>query len=86
MVDDYYIEIENGSIKCWKIKNSLQDLYDKKEYNKIIDVLKIERKDFIINKEDKCSICFTEDYNFISSCNHCFCLESLFLFRIIVFV
>jgi len=84
--DDYYIEFEDNiedSIKDYKIRNRLQDLYDNKEYDKIIDKLKIERKDIIINKEDKCSICFTEDYNFLSSCNHCYCLECFLLWKIV---
>ena len=42
--DDYYIEIENNKIKSYKIKNSLQDLFDNKEYDKIIDKLKIQKK------------------------------------------
>ena len=80
--DSYYIEIEDEKIKSWEIKNVLEDLYDKKEYNKIIDKLKIQRKEIIINKEDKCCICFIEDYNFLSSCNHCFCLDCFLMWKI----
>ena len=80
--DDYYIEIKDSQIKNWKIKNSLQDLYDKKEYNKIIDKLKIQRAEIICNKEDKCCICFSEDYNFLSSCNHCYCLDCFLMWKI----
>ena len=81
--DDYYIEIKYNKIKSYKIiKYSLQELYNKKEYDKIIDKLKIERKDIMLNKEDKCSICFTEDYNFISSCNHCYCLDCFLIWKI----
>jgi hypothetical protein len=36
--DNYYIEIEDNKIKSWKIINNLGDLYDKKEYDKIIDI------------------------------------------------
>jgi ankyrin repeat protein len=80
--DDYYIEIKNNKIKSYKIKNRLQDLFDNKEYDKIIDKLKIQRKEIIIDKEDKCCICFTEEYNFLSSCNHCFCLECFLIWNI----
>jgi len=64
-----------------EIKNSLENLYDKKEYDKIIDKLNIERKEIIINKDDKCCICFTEDYNFLSSCNNYYCLECFLIWK-----
>ena len=41
------------------IKNSLQYLYDTKKYDKIIDKLKIEKKEIILNEDDKyCKLFF----------------------------
>jgi len=48
----------------------------------IIEKLKIQRKDFKINLEDKCVICFKEDYNFLSSCNHSYCLDCFLIWYI----
>jgi len=42
----------------------------------------IERKGIIINKDDKCCICLIENYNFLSSCNHCYCLECFLTWKI----
>jgi len=79
--DDYYIEIENNIIKNWKIKNNLQDLYDNKEYDKIIDKLKIEKNSDIL--VDICSICYEENSNFITSCKHYFCIECFMMWYIV---
>ena len=71
--DDYHIEIEYGKIKNWKIKNSLQDLYENKEYDKIIEKLKIQKNDDV--EIETCSICYEENSNFLTSCNHNFCID-----------
>jgi hypothetical protein len=73
--DDYKIEIVNYKIKSYKVVNGLEDLLDSKKYNIIIDRLNIKCIDFILNKEDKCGICFNENYNFITSCKHTFCID-----------
>ena len=78
--DDYYIEIEDGKIKSWKIKNSLQDLYENKEYNKIIEKLKIQKKDDI--EIETCSICYEDNSNFLTSCKHNFCMECFMMWYI----
>jgi hypothetical protein len=87
--DDYTIEIEikewvyHEEIKSYHIKNSLEELIKNKEYNKIIEKLKIQIKEFTINEEDKCCICFESNYNFLSSCNHCFCLDCFLMWKLI---
>jgi hypothetical protein len=78
--DDYHIEIEDNEIKNWKIKNSLQDFYDNKEYNKIIDKLKIQLKDDI--QIETCSICYEDNANFLTSCKHSFCVECFIMWYI----
>jgi hypothetical protein len=78
--DDYHIEIENNKIKSWKNKISLQDLYDNKEYDKIIDKLKIEKKDDI--PIETCSICYEDNSNFLTSCKHSFCVECFIMWYI----
>jgi hypothetical protein len=78
--DNYYIEIEDNKIKNWKVKNSLQILYDNKEYDKIIDKLKIGKKDDIII--ETCSICYEDNTNFLTSCKHSFCVECFIMWYI----
>jgi hypothetical protein len=83
--DDYHVEIEDDEIKDWEInnweiKNSLQDLYDSKEYDKIIEKLKIGKKDNI--PIEICSICYDNNSNFLTSCNHNFCVECFMMWYI----
>ena len=78
--DDYHIEIEDGEIKSWKIKNSLQDLYENKEYNKIIEKLKIQKNDDI--EIETCSICYEDNSNFLTSCKHTFCIDCFMMWYI----
>jgi hypothetical protein len=80
MCDGYHVEIEDDRIKSWKIKNSLQILYDNKEYDKIIDKLKIEKKDNITI--ETCSICYEDNTNFLTSCKHNFCVECFIMWYI----
>jgi hypothetical protein len=90
--DDYSIEFEiinpyfdysYENIKSYHIKNSLKELINNKDYNKIIEKLKIQIKEFTINEEDKCCICFESNYNFLSSCNHCYCLDCFLMWKLI---
>jgi len=78
-----YIEYSYEYIKNYYIKNSLEELIENKDYNKIIEKLKIQIKEFTINEEDKCCICFESNYNFLSSCNHCFCLDCFLMWKLI---
>jgi hypothetical protein len=80
---DYYIKIENNKLIEWNIEDTLYELFEKKKYYKIIERLKIQKKQFIINSEDKCIICLKEDYNFMSSCNHSYCMECFFTWYIV---
>jgi len=73
-------KIKNRKIKNRKIKNSLHDLYDKKEYNKIIDKLKIQIKDDI--KIESCSICYDDNFIFLTSCKHHFFIECFIIWYI----
>jgi len=76
--DDYSIEICLFSIQ-YKIL-SLKDILENKEYDIIIDKLKIKKQMFT-NILDKCSICLNNS-NFITSCNHHFCLECFLIWKI----
>jgi len=82
LCDDYYVIFEDDKIKHWEILTGLRKLYYNKKYGDIINQLKIDRKKIIINKDDKCCICFTENYNFLSSCKHCYCLECFLMWKI----
>ena len=78
--NDYYIEIIDNKIKSWKIKNSLEDFYENKDYDKIIDILKIQKNNNIIL--ETCSICYEENSNFLTSCKHTFCIECFMMWYI----
>jgi len=78
--NNYHIEIKDNRIKSWKIKNSLKDLYENKEYDKIIDKLKIQKNDDIIL--ETCSICYEENSNFLTSCKHTFCIDCFMMWYI----
>jgi hypothetical protein len=82
LCDDYSIVIKNNRIKSWKIKNGLIELLEKKEYDKIIEKLKIQRSDFLVDKEKLCSICYDNNYNFLTSCKHTFCIECFMMWYI----
>jgi hypothetical protein len=60
----------------------LIDLLEKKEYIKIVEKLKIQRSDFSINNEKICSICYSDNYNFLTSCKHTFCIECFMMWYI----
>ena len=84
--DDYYFEVTHNEyvdyINDYYIISkgkSIKSLLKDKDYDKICDILKIKKEDFEINKEDKCSICYNENYNFMTSCNHTFCFECFFV-------
>jgi hypothetical protein len=57
-------------------------LFNEKQYIKLAKYLKIQENDFKLNSGNNCSICFSENYNFLSSCNHSFCLECFLLWYI----
>jgi len=80
--DNYYVEIEDEKIISCKILGKFQVLLKNKEFNKIIEKLKIPIKKFEINEEDKCAICFNDKYNFLTSCNHTFCVECFMIWYI----
>lgn len=73
--DDFSIILINNEIIDWKIKNGLENLYNKKEYNKIIETLNIKKKEYIKNTNNQCSICYGDKPNFRTSCNHTFCFD-----------
>lgn len=78
--NNYSIEIEDECIKKYDIKDSIKSLLERKEFQKIAEKLKIQLKDkYEIEGDNSCSICFSNDSNFITSCNHTFCLDC-FLF------
>jgi hypothetical protein len=66
----------------WYIINPLKRLFINKQYNEIAEYLKIQKNDFKINNENICAICFSENYNFLTSCNHSFCLECFLVWYI----
>lgn len=72
--DKYYVEIENGKIKNWKVKTELDSLYEKKEFDKIAEKLNIKKEDFHIDKDESCNICYS-NHNFLTSCKHTYCFE-----------
>lgn len=84
--DDYELEkpIENNIFEdyIWKIKNGIHELLENKEYDKIVERLNIKIDNDIIDISNNCSICFTEGYNFISSCKHYFCIECFMIWYI----
>jgi hypothetical protein len=80
--ENYKIEIEDGEIKDCKIINEFDEMLENKDYDKIIEELKIPIKEFTINKENKCNICYEDNYNFLSSCNHTFCVECFMIWYI----
>lgn len=88
LCDKYYIIIENNrkTISRWYIKESIEELFENKNYYKLIEKLKIQKKDFYVLKNatinNVCCICFSDDYNFLSSCNHFYCLECFFTWYI----
>jgi|LakMenEpi03Aug12_release.lakeMendotaPanAssembly.Ray.scaffolds.fasta_scaffold830595_1 hypothetical protein len=63
-------------------KNEYKKFIENKEYNKIAEKLKIPIGKFKINEEDKCVICFNNKYNFLTSCNHTFCIECFMIWYI----
>ena len=66
----------------WYIMTPLKRLFINKQYNEIAEYFKIQKNDFKLNNENICAICFSENYNFLSSCNHSFCLECFLLWYI----
>jgi len=80
--DDYQVIIEDGKIKSWKVQNKLQFLLENKDYDKIIEKLKIPIKAIKISEDNKCSICYENNYNFLTSCNHTFCEECFMIWYI----
>jgi hypothetical protein len=79
---DYHVIIEDGKIKSWKVQNELQFLLENKDYDKIIEKLKIPIKAIKISEDNKCSICYENNYNFLTSCNHTFCVECFMIWYI----
>ena len=73
--NDFNIVIKHNEIINWKIKNGLEEFYNKKEYDKIIKILNIQKKEYIENTNNQCSICYGNKPNFTTSCNHTFCLD-----------
>lgn len=53
----------------------MEKLFHNKDYNQIIKLLDIKQKDFKIDNDNICNICFSNDYNLITSCKHTFCIE-----------
>ena len=83
LCDDYFIEYNsNGYIYNIKIINDLEKLYKNNEYDKIIERLRIQKENFKIDSDNKCLICYDDNYNFISSCKHTFCLECFLMWYI----
>lgn len=81
--DEYYYTVSRYGIIDYGVKNSVKDMFYRKEYDKIISKLGINKKqDFILDGNKNCTICFSEDYNFITSCNHTFCLDCFLTWHI----
>jgi hypothetical protein len=79
-IGEEYVNI--GEEYVWKIKNGIHELLENKEYDKIVEKLNIKIDNDIIDMSNNCSICFTEGYNFISSCKHYFCIECFMIWYI----
>jgi len=73
-----------SDVSWFKTNNKfLKSLFVNKNYNELVEKLNIQIKnrDFI-NSDDKCCICFDSNYNFISSCKHCYCLDCFLVWKI----
>jgi len=68
LCSDYFVEYDDyDNIKSWKIKNELDHLYERKEYDKLIEKMNIIKVYFADNqkyKDNKCIICLSDNYNF----------------------
>jgi|688.fasta_scaffold91955_2 hypothetical protein len=83
LCDEYYCDDDdNDYLINWGIGTSIKKLYQNKEYDKIIEKLGIQKENFKIDSDNQCLICYDDNYNFISSCKHTFCLECFLMWYI----
>lgn len=79
LCSDYFVEYDDyDNIKSWKVKTDIDYLYEKKDYDKLIEKFKIIKVYFTDNqkyKDNRCIICHSNNYNFLTSCDHAFCLD-----------
>ena len=87
--DDYYFEVIHDEYSDYisdyyviSKGKSIKSLLNDKDYEKICEILKIKKEDFELNKENNCLICYDEDYNFITSCNHTYCFNCFLVWYI----
>jgi hypothetical protein len=79
LCNDYYIDVDiYNNILEWKIKSDLDTLLENKEYVKLAKKLNIK----IEFEDDKCLICFSDNYNFITSCKHYYCFECFMIWHL----
>lgn len=57
-------------------------IYIKKDYDAIIKKLGIQKKEFNLISDNKCCICYNDNYNFYTSCNHPFCFDCFLIWYI----
>jgi len=82
LCNNYKLEIINENIMKYDVTYKLEQLYNDKKYYKIIEYLNIQKSDFNLNTDDKCIICFSDSYNFLTSCKHTFCIDCFFTWYI----
>lgn len=72
LCEDYKMEIIDNKINKYWITGSLEELLINKEYDKIINKLKLNP----LNEESECPICYgIKNINIITKCNHIFCIQ-----------
>jgi len=76
LCDDYYVVIVGDIVIEYKIKNTMVELIENKEYDKIFGKLGIQMKEDV---DDICGICL--DHKIVkpitTDCNHTFCADCI---------
>jgi len=78
----------NTTTKCYKCddidkEKCINCISKSKEINNILNNLKIQKSNIDIENKKLCCICFNNNCNFLSSCNHTYCLECFLMWRIV---
>jgi len=55
------------------LKTACEEL-ENREFDKIIEKLNIQKSEFVCD-DNICFICYSDDYNFLTSCHHTFCFD-----------
>jgi hypothetical protein len=76
LCDDYYVVLVGDMVIEYKIKNTMVELIEKKEYDKIFGKLGIQMKEDI---DDTCGICLDNKIvkPITTNCNHTFCADCI---------